>query len=236
MSALVSSRLPMNPAQRSALAATREISRVTSSATRYDRGIEAILSILLSVPGVCRVVIEAPPDLAEPLNFDRIGRAAVGASGSAVAQIEAAHRSWGQLRIFFELISEFGTNPVRLTQYAAQQIAGMLERLWLLHQRKVLHRQITTLKRRLDTRKAVARAIGLIGRSENNVSREASLAQLAALARRHHRTLLPIAQSIIFLEGEGGSFGLGYPPPTIGNRNNRLPTWNGKARKRAALS
>jgi hypothetical protein len=185
---------------------------------------------VLAVPGLWRVSIEASPGLAEALALNRTGRTPNTQWASAIAPVKAGLHQWGQLRICFELSSEMSRSPLGFTRYLAQQIAGLLDRAALRYQRDNLRLQVSALARRLQTRKAVGRAIGLIARRDH-VSPEAALARVAAVARRHRRSLLLTAQSVIFLEGEGGTlqspaFRRLLPTETTGTRsfNGRYPT------------
>ena len=205
MSALAVSHYPSTTSLPSSeLGVTQEISRLASAARRYDEALHAIFSVVLAVPGVWKISIEAPPELAEWLTLDRASKRPKGQWGSAIARLEAGLHRWGQVRICFELPCEISGGPLRFARYLAQQIAALLDRTALRDQRALLQQQIVALTRRLETRKAVARAIGLIARRDH-LSPEAALERIAAVARRHRRSVLLTAQSIIFLEGEGGN-------------------------------
>jgi len=204
LSALATSDFPLasSPAT-SELAATQEISRRAAGAQGYEEAIDAIFSLALAIPGVWRLSIEAAPGLVESLTFDRTAKSPPAHWVSVVAPVEAGLHCWGQLRIYFELSSEISGSPLRFARYAAQQIAALLDRAALVYQRDILRLQVSALTRRLETRKAVARAVGLIARRDG-VSLKAALAQISSGARRQRRSLLFTAQSVIFMEAEGG--------------------------------
>ena len=200
MSALPATYLPSFEPIYNELDATREISRLACRATDFEEGLEAISSVLLGVPGVWRVCIEAP----QSWRFDRVGRTAGEASASAVAPVEAGRGTWGKLRIHFEVRSEVGASPVRFVKFVAQQIAGLLDRLTLQRERDSCVEQISILRRRIETRKMLARASGLIARRDR-ISEAQALSAIATLARRNRRSLLLIAQSVIFLEANSSA-------------------------------
>lgn len=205
MSALASSHpLSTRPSILGELEASLEISRLASAARRYHDALEAIFAVVVAVPGVWRITTEVPPDVGHWLTLDRIGKRPKLQWSSAIAPLDAGLHRWGQLRLCFELSSEISNSPVRFTKYVAQQIAALLDRTALRDQTEVLRQQISALSRRLEVRKAVARAVGLVARRDR-VSHERALAQVTALARHHRRSLLLTAQSIVFLESEGGS-------------------------------
>lgn len=202
MSALAASQFPLASQQPiSELVATQEISRLTSSVQSYDEVLEAIFAVALAVPGVWRVVTEASPD--GSLTLDRVGRHPKGEWGSAIAPIEAGLNTWGQLRISFEVSAEITGSPVSFAKYVAQQIAAVLDRAALRAYGEQLRLQVSVLRRRLETRKAVARAVGLVCRRDH-VSPATALARIVRIARRNRRSLCLVAQSVVFLEGEGG--------------------------------
>lgn len=166
MSALASSYVPLNP-KRSELAATRELSRAASNAVRYERGLEAVSSIALSIPGIWRISIETPPELADLLSFDRIGYPAEGNWSTARASIEAGRHKWGELSVYFELSSALGENAVQFTRFVAQQIGGMLDRIALRQQRETSLHQISILRGAPGNTESRVTGCGLIARRDN---------------------------------------------------------------------
>lgn len=179
------------------LAATREISRLACWANDFESALESISAVLLSVPGIWRVSIEAP----HSWYFDRIGYTPVDPSASAVAPIEAGRGTWGNLRIHFEVRLEIGASPVRFAKFVGQQIASLLDRLTLRREHDSFIRQISVLRRRIETRKTLARASGLLARRDR-ISQGQALALIVKIARRNRRALLLMAQSLIFLESD----------------------------------
>jgi hypothetical protein len=153
MSALLTSNFPVtNSHPISELAATQEVSRITSGALRYREALGDIFSVVLAIPGVWRVSMEAQPELAEWLTLDRTGRPPTGQWGSAIAPLEAGLHQWGEFRICFELSSNVSRSPLRFAKYLAQQIAGLLDRTALRDQRDLLRLRISALRRWSRTR------------------------------------------------------------------------------------
>ncbi len=120
-----------------------------------------------------------------------------------MAPIMADSRDWGRLRILFEPRIRSLECPLRFARFAGQQIAIMLNRLDLFRRRQALLAGIDRLRERLEARKSVARASGIVAASRGISQREA-LSFLLAYARDWRRTPGQIASAIIL--GQDVSF------------------------------
>jgi hypothetical protein len=197
MSAILQPKSRISPVRPfSELEATREISRWASNAVRIDIGLDALAAAVLRVPGIHRIRIEQAPELTGLTQLDWRLHGIADPLGRAVTDISIAGRTWGQVRLFFELHNHRVESPLRFARFIAQQIAFMLERLALAHQRDLLAAQLESLRRRLKTRKAVHRATGILTRTRG-ISELEAMALLRTHARQSRRSLGFIAEGVI---------------------------------------
>jgi hypothetical protein len=181
------------------LDASRQISRVAASATRVDDGIDAFASIALQVNGIERIeLIPAAPlvkEIPEPLTFGRDNPATTHAS--AIADVAAEGRTWGELRVFFELHPSSIENPLRFARYIGQQIAMLLSRLELVMERESLKRKARIFKTLVARRKAIHRARALLVHA-HKITEDAALLLLRRYTRESGRSMHAVAEAIIF--------------------------------------
>jgi ANTAR domain len=177
------------------LEATRQIGR-EASAANDRRALAGIVATALTIRGVQAVRIEIKREaLAWGANLD--GRP----HGSAVAEIAASGQSWGDLRLSFELHDSSLDSPLRFAKFLAQQIAGILSRETLLHQRELLRVQIARLRDIVAKRKAIQRARAIVANSRKVTERDA-LILMCKLSRESKRTLHEVAEAFIFGEAK----------------------------------
>ncbi|MBV8071831.1 MAG: ANTAR domain-containing protein [Acidobacteriaceae bacterium] len=170
----------------------RDIGRIAWSAPRIEHGLEEIASAVFRLPGmhVLELHVETMPV------FTKAAYGACRTSGSAVEAVQANGLTWGTLRIYFDPALAQVETPLRFTRFVAQQIALLLDRLSLLREIEMQHRRLAHLKRRLETRKAVHRAAGVLAQARDIPDADA-LRIIIQEARRSRRTLLHLAQALI---------------------------------------
>jgi hypothetical protein len=165
--------------------ALQEIGRIAHTAISAPKGLQAIAEAALWVPGVHSVKIE-----------DGAPLTARNKSHTTLVTIEANGRSWGRLRL-----TTTGEAP-RSASFLAQQVALLFDRLDLIRRHDVLRAQAKRLSERLETRKNLHRAAGLVARARG-VSDRAALQILVAHARTSRRSLNRVAETVL----------LGYEAP-----------------------
>jgi ANTAR domain len=122
--------------------------------------------------------------------------------GSASGLVSANGREWGRIRINFEPRVQSVECPLRFARVLAQHAALMLNRLELVDRNEASTAAVSRLQDRLETRKAVSRAAGLLARSQHLSERKA-LSLLLEQARQSRRPLLQLARSIILGQQTG---------------------------------
>jgi hypothetical protein len=181
------------------LDATRQISRAAASATKFADGIEAFARIALLVKGIERIeLVPGEPlrsQIPKPLAFGPNSSSATPAS--AIADIAAEGKKWGELRVFFELHPSSIEQPLQFAKYVGQQIAILLGRLELLVERESLKRKAQLFKTLVARRKAIHRARALLVHT-HNISEDAALVLLRRHTRESGRSLHAVAEAIIF--------------------------------------
>jgi hypothetical protein len=119
--------------------------------------------------------------------------------GSAIGMVAANAREWGRLRILFEPRINSVECPLRFARVLGQHVGLMLNRLDLASRKEASRAAAARLQNRLDTRKAVSRAAGILAEA-GNLSHERAVSLLLRQAREERRPLLPLARSIILFE------------------------------------
>jgi hypothetical protein len=183
------------------LSATRGISRNAALATEILRGLESLAAAALLVGGIRCVEVDPVQELEEyagaPLRWTVAGKSV--ANGRAVAEIAAGGIRWGELRLRFDAHGVELESPVRFATFFAQQIAGMLNRLALESQSKMLRRRLTRLTHRLQTRKLVQRASGILARM-HGIPQSNAIRLLIRHSREKRSSLYCVSEGIILLE------------------------------------
>jgi hypothetical protein len=182
--------------------AVTTIGRLALAAVDAASGLEALAGVALRLGGLhgVEISLHAGQDEVEVLEWH--DSKAPAPRGSATGLIAANSREWGRLRILFEPRMKSVECPLRFARVLAQQAALMLNRLELLAYKEAAGAAVRRLQERLDRRKAVNRAAGILARSRS-VSDEEALLLLLRHAREAKRPLLPLARTIILGEETG---------------------------------
>jgi hypothetical protein len=169
------------------------ISRLGLAAADAASGLASLASVALRLNGMHGVEVSLSSDGDTLQWHDSLGPAP---RGSASALLAANGREWGRIRILFEPRIQSVECPLRFARLLAQHAALMLNRLELIERNEAITAAISRLQDRLETRKAVSRAAGLLAR-EQNLSELKALSLVLLQARQSHRPLLQLARSII---------------------------------------
>ena len=176
--------------------------RLALSAPDAAGGLESLASVALRLSGLHGVEMTIDTGHHQPQVFEWHDSKAPAPRGAATGLIVAQARDWGRLRILFEPRIKSVECPLRLARVLAQQAALMLNRLELEARKQAAHAAVRRLQERIDTRKAVSRAAGILARL-NQLSDEQALLLLMYQARRSKRALLAVARTIILGEETG---------------------------------
>jgi hypothetical protein len=175
---------------------SQEIGRIVHAAVSLPSGLQAIAEAALWIPGIYTVKIE---DGALLTAFGALTWPAGGGRGkthTTLVTVAANGRSWGRLRLM--TTGESRDFPA----FLGQQIALLLNRLDLIRRHDTLRAQAKRLSERLETRKNLHRAGGLVARARR-ISDRAALQLLVTHARKSRRSLNRIAEAVL----------LGYEAP-----------------------
>jgi hypothetical protein len=174
--------------------AVASIGRLAVSAVDAVGGLETLACVALRLAGLHGVEISlrnaGKLETFEFHDFTETCR------GSATGLIAANAREWGRLRIFFEPKIKSVECPLRFARMLAQQIALMLNRLEVLTRNQAARAALKRLEQRLDARKAVSRAAGVLAETHRLRHTEATLLLLKQ-ARESRCAPLSVARSII---------------------------------------
>lgn len=150
----------------SELQLTQAISKLASSSPNTAKSVKDIVNHLLSFPGVRAVRIQPRGSLFEfldgPLVWGELRSDPQQPAVSARAAIQLGARSWGDLHLYFDLNTIASDSPVRLVQFAAEQVARVVAGQHLIHEQEELGRQIEYFREQLVRRKNFHRARGLL--------------------------------------------------------------------------
>lgn len=167
------------------------ISRLSLTAGDAARGLEAMACTALRLAGLHGVEISLHGDTETfAWHTKATGR------GSAAGLIAANSREWGRLRILFEPRTKSVECPLRFARFLAQQTALMLNRLDTMVRNEAAKAAIKRLAERLDARKAVSRAAGVLAAAADLAHEEAVLLLLRR-ARMWRRPVLCAARAVI---------------------------------------
>jgi hypothetical protein len=178
------------------------IGRLSLTSADAAGGIESLASVALRLNGLHGVEIAMHTGQSQPQVFEWHDSKAPAPRGAATGLIVAQAREWGRLRILFEPRIKSVECPLRFARVMGQQVALMLNRLELLARKQAASAAVRRLEERLDTRKAVSRAAGILARLKS-VTDEQALLLLMYQARRSRRPLLPLARTVILGEETG---------------------------------
>ena len=127
-------------------------------------------------------------------NGTRLGQ--IHQRGAATGLMTANGRDWGRLRLLFEPRIRSVECPLRFARVLAQQVALMLNRLEAREQNQISLAAARRLEGRLEMRKAVSRAAGLLAQAKNLKYNQALLLILQQ-AREAKRSPLVLARTLI---------------------------------------
>jgi hypothetical protein len=182
--------------------AITSIGRHALTATDAASGIESLAGVALRLSGLhgVEITLELEEGYSETMEWHDSKSPAP--RGSATGMIAANSRAWGRLSIFFEPHMKSVECPLRFARVLAQHLALMLNRLEVAGRHATVAAAVNRLQHRLDTRKAVSRAAGILASARNLTHRQA-LAVLLEQARESRRPLLPLARTVILGQEAG---------------------------------
>ena len=180
------------------------ISRLALAADDIAGGLEALSSVALRLNGLQGVEVRLHGRAGEGEVLEWHASQMPSPKGAATALIAANSREWGRLRILFEPRVKSVECPLRFARILGQQVALMLNRLELLMQNKAANAAVRRLEQRLDTRKAVSRAAGIMAEIQN-LTHQRALLLLLRQARETRRSPLALAHTVILTAGTGRS-------------------------------
>jgi hypothetical protein len=159
-------------------------------------GIESLAGIALRLSGLHGVEITLNSESGSAETMEWHDSKSPAPRGSATGLIAANSRAWGRLRILFEPRIQSVECPLRFARVLGQHAALMLNRLDAASRNAAIADSMNRLQYRLDTRKAVSRAAGILA-SSRNLSYRQALSVLLEQARESRRPLLPLARTVI---------------------------------------
>jgi AmiR/NasT family two-component response regulator len=166
------------------------------AATEVHSGLESLAAIALRVPGLHRVqfTLQSPESDSKILEWSVSEASAP--CGSAMAALTANGHTHGRLRIFFEPRIHSLESPLRFARFLAQQSALLLNRIELAELHNSHLTRIAHLQQRLETRKVVHRAKGILAEM-HGISEADALELLLRYAHQSRRGLKPLAEAIV---------------------------------------
>ena len=181
------------------------IGRLALTVADPARGLEALASVALRVSGLNGVEVKlSAGEESTTGTLEWHASKAPAPRGAATGLIAANSREWGQLRILFEPKMRSLECPLRFARALAQHTALMLNRLDIAARNKASKAAVRRLEERLETRKAVSRAAGILAHGRNLTSERAVLLFLRH-ARESRKSPLELARTMI-LSSETGHF------------------------------
>jgi hypothetical protein len=202
------------------LDATRRISRAGALATGLTDGIEAFANIALQTSGIVRVELAPGAPLLSQIPKVFVFDSSVAAITRAMAEAEiaAAGKKWGELRVFFELQPSTIENPLRFAKFLGQQIGVLLTRVELLVERESLKRKAALFKTLVTRRKAIHRARALLIHT-HNISEDEALTLLRRYTLETGHTMHQVAEAIVFSDQQKWRQVRGIPFPATRDRS-----------------
>jgi len=175
--------------------------RFALAASDAASGLESLANVALRLQGLhgVEITLQSAKDSETFEWHDSKGAAP---RGSATGLVAANARQWGRLRIFFEPQIKSVECPLRFARVLAQHTALMLNRLEIATRNEAVGAAKRRLEKRLETRKAVSRAAGILA-SMQDLSHEEALVILLQQARTSRRPLLAVARAVILGQQTG---------------------------------
>jgi hypothetical protein len=172
------------------------ISHAALTAVDALSGLETIANVTLRLTGIHEVQIRlhANHEQAELLEWRH--STVSSPRGSATGLMAANSRDWGKLRLRFEPYIGSVECPLRFVRVVAQQAGLMLNRLELLGRNQMASAAVQRLQERLDTRKALSRAAGILAETKQ-LHYEQAVLLLLKQVRKERRSPLQLANDII---------------------------------------
>ncbi len=178
------------------------IGRVALTSLDAVSGLESLASVALRLSGLQGVEMKLHTGESGVETREWHGSKSLAPRGAATGLIAANGREWGSLRILFEPRIKSVECPLRFARILAQQTGLMLNRLDVVVGNKVSKAAVDGSTHRLDTRKAVTRAAGILAHAKS-LTHENALLLLLKQARDTNRTPLALARMMI-LSAETG--------------------------------
>jgi hypothetical protein len=182
--------------------AITNIGRLALTAADAASGIESLASIALRLSGLHGVEITLASGRGTVETMEWHDSKSPAPRGSATGLIAANSRGWGRLRILFDPHIESVECPLRFARVLAQHVALLLNRLEVAGRYAATAAAANRLQHRLDTRKAVSRAAGILA-SARNLTHQQAVSVLVEQARESRRPLLPLARTVILGQETG---------------------------------
>jgi hypothetical protein len=168
------------------------IGRLALRVADAAEGLEALSGVALRLSGVHGVEIQLHSEEV----FEWHNAKADSPKGTATGLMTANGHDWGKLRLLFEPRIKSVECPLRFTRVLAQQAALMLNRLAANAQIQSYRAAARRLEGRLETRKAVSRAAGILAQAKN-LQHQQALLLLLQQARETRRSPLVLARTLI---------------------------------------
>jgi hypothetical protein len=169
-------------------------------------GLDTVANVALRLTGVheVQVRLHASQDQTELLEWRRstVSSPASSRHGTATGLMVANSREWGKLSLLFEPRIQSVECPLRFARIMAQKAGLMLNRLELLGRHQIARAAVRRLQERLDTRKAVSRAAGILAQT-NQMTYQRAVLLLLKQSREKQRSPLQLARTIILGEETG---------------------------------
>ncbi|MGA2602109.1 MAG: ANTAR domain-containing protein [Bryobacteraceae bacterium] len=183
----------------SELEVSREVSREASRATQPDEALHAFAALVLRIKGVRAMKIEdAPavePLVAGPLAWRDSARSTP--RGAVVADIAAAGRRWGTLRLQFDLEQIKMEDPLAFARFLGQQTGILLNRFDLEREHGRILEKVTRFQTRLATRKVFERAKGVLSH-KRGITQQHAARLLLSYRRNSGCSMRVVAEAVIY--------------------------------------
>lgn len=176
---------------RSEVDVLRSIARAASNATTELAGLRQMVDAVMNLPDLNGLKIQDGKVLEMFGPFDRRNIQKGHHSHTEFVEVKANGRDWGRLAL------DVNVNAVNSRgQFFGQQLALLLNRLELVRELNLRRAQAQRLSERIETRKILHRASGLVAR-KRGISTLEALQILVQQARRERRRLNQVAEMVL---------------------------------------
>lgn len=176
----------------------RVIGHITWTASDEEPALAAVAAAVVQMQGLVAFRFEPFEDLPHLPIYELSTPQSSNTNASALAQVTANGRTYGQIRIFFDPHSlQLLESPVRLTRFIGQQTGILLHRLELQRERKAHISRLETIDRVIRRRKTIHRAAVVLAQ-QRRISESEGISLMVRYGRQNRQSLLQIAESLIF--------------------------------------